>query len=359
MTPTQQAKKPAAGFRTMFWCALTPVLLAMLVAYPASLYLGAPVGGISRRGAWPERDYIWQQEPPAIALLDNHAALQDPDVVVIGDSFSLPNAWQSVVGNATGLRIKTYNNLNNHNCFLPWIERIADGLEGRAQAGNKLIIIESIEHQFMERFREPERCAQNSTFQVRPVVAGSLTWSRTSVHTQIDLARQFQTLWHMWQVYAYPTRNAGEWVINAPLKRADLFSNHKSDRLLYIDLDEQRLRWTAADMGQAAQVIKKTQDRLEAAGFQFQMLIIPDKLHAYEDELLTPLVAHPASDLARTLRQAGVHAPDVLTPLKRAIYQSKDLYMPNDDHLGTSGQTVLGRALIDAGAFNGLKAQTR
>jgi hypothetical protein len=46
------------AFHWMFWTARVPVLLAMMVAYPASSYLGAPVGGISRRGAWPERDYI-------------------------------------------------------------------------------------------------------------------------------------------------------------------------------------------------------------------------------------------------------------------------------------------------------------
>lgn len=359
MASTRKTENPAPGFRTMFWFALIPVLLAMLVAYPASLYLGAPVGGISRRGAWPERDYIWQQEPQAIELLENSAAIKDPDIVVIGDSFSVPNAWQSVVSRGTGLRVKTYNYLSNHNCFLPWIERIADGLEGRPQGGDKLIVIESIEHQFMERFQQPERCAADSTFRVRPVNAGAWTWSRASVHTQIDLARQFQTLRHMWQVYAHPQQKAGEWVINAPLKRADLFSNHKSDRLLYIDLDEQRLRWTRADMDQAAQVLKKAQDRLEAAGFRFALLIVPDKLHTYEDELLTPLPAHPASDLARSLRQAGVHAPDVLSPLKRAIYQAKDVYMPNDDHLGPAGQLALGRALIDSGVLRGMRAGTQ
>jgi hypothetical protein len=35
----------------------------------------------------------------------------------MGGSFSAPNAWQSVVAQRTGLRIKTYNYLNNHNCF--------------------------------------------------------------------------------------------------------------------------------------------------------------------------------------------------------------------------------------------------
>jgi len=343
----------------MFWFALLPVLLAMLVAYPASLYLGAPVGGISRRGAWPERDYIWQQEPQAIEVRENSAAIPNPDIVVIGDSFSVPNAWQSVVSRGTGLRVKTYNYLNNHNCFLPWIERIAAGLEGQAQGGSKLVVIESIEHQFMERFLEPERCAADSVFRVRPVGAGPWTWSRESRYTQVDLARQFQTLFHMWQVYAHPTQTAGEWVLNAPLKRADLFSNRKSDRLLYIDLDEQRLRWTQADMEQAARVLKKVQDRLEAAGFRFAMLIVPDKLHVYENELLTPLPAHPAADLAKSLRQAGVHAPDVLWPLKRAIYQSRDVYMPNDDHLGPAGQLALGQALIDAGVFQGMQAQTK
>ena len=338
----------------MLLAALVPVSLAMAIAYPAALYFGPPVGGISRRGAWPERDYIWQQQPEGIAVMENSAAIHDPAVVVIGDSFSLPNAWQSVVSSQTGLKIKTYNYLNNHDCFLSWVDRLVAGLEGKAQDGNRLVVIESIEHQFMQRFREPEHCAADSLFQVRKVNQGIWNFSRDSVHRQIDLARQFQTILHIAQVHFWPKQNSGEWVINAPLKRGDLFSNIRSDRLLYIDLDEARLQWTQADIAQAANVLKQVQSKLEAAGFRFTMLIVPDKLHVYEQELLNRLPAHPASDLARSLRQAGVNSVGVLAPLKNGIYQARDLYMPNDDHLGPQGHRVVAQALIDSGVFKGL-----
>jgi hypothetical protein len=342
----------------MLLAALLPVLLAMAIAYPASLYFGPPVGGISRRGAWPERDYIWQQEPQGIEVLENSDAIRNADVVVIGDSFSVPNAWQSVVSKETGLKFKTYNYFNNHDCFLPWIDRMVARLEGTAQGGNRMVVIETIEHQFMQRFKEPERCAADSLFQVRTIQQGVWNWSKSSVHTQIDLARQFQTLVHMWQVYYWPHKKAGEWVVNAPLKRADLFSNNKSERLLYIDLDEHRWRWTQADIDQAVSTLKKVQSKLEAAGFRFTMLIIPDKLHVYEDELLTPSPPHPAADLSASLRRGGVNSVDVLTPLKSGIYQARDLYMPNDDHLGPQGQRMLGRALVNAGVLSGMKQIT-
>lgn len=345
------------AFRVMFLAAFLPLLLVMAIAYPASLYFGPPVGGISRRGAWPERDYVQQEEPQGVPVLANDASIRNPDVVLIGDSFSMGNVWQSVVSVQTGLRFKTYNYLNNNNCFLPWIERIASGLEGTAQNGSRLVLIESIEHQFMQRIQTPERCAAGSLFQVRPVAAGVWNWQRSSVHTQIDIARQFQTLMHIGQVYVQPDQVAGEWVRSAPLKRADLFSNKTSNRLLYADVDEYRLQWTQADIDAAAQVLLGVQTRLEQAGFSFAMLIVPDKLHAYENELLTPLRAHVATDLARSLRQAGVHAPDVLTHLKASIYQSKDLYMPNDDHLGPSGQRALAQALLRAGVLAGVQGQ--
>ncbi len=345
------------AFRVMFLAAFLPLLLVMAVAYPASLYFGPPVGGISRRGAWPERDYVALQDSVGVPVLANDASIQAADVLVIGDSFSVGNVWQSVVAGQTALQFKTYNYFNNHNCFLPWIDRLVNGLEGSAQGGNRLVMIETIEHQFMDRIRDPERCAADSLIRVRPVAPGIWNWPKTSVHTQIDIARQFQTLLHMGQVYLYPDEVAGEWVRNAPLRRHDLFSNIRSDRLLYTDLDEWRLQWTQADINQAVSVLKDVQTRLQGAGFRFAMLIVPDKLHAYENELKKPLPAHVANDLAKSLRQAGIPAPDVLAPIKASIYQAKDIYMPNDDHLGPLGQIALGKALVQSGVFAGLRGQ--
>jgi hypothetical protein len=344
------------SFRLMFMAAFLPLVLVMAIAYPASLYFGPPVGGISRRGAWPERDYVAQLESPGIALQANDESIRNADVILIGDSFAVGNVWQSLVAAQNGLRFKTYNYLNNHNCFLPWVERLATGLEGFAQGGNRLVMIESIEHQFMERIKDPERCAPGSLFRVRPVGAGVWHWPKTSVHTQIDIARQFETLLHMGQVYWNPDQVSGEWVRNAPLQRDDLFSNYQSGRLLFADVDENRLHWTQSDIDQAAAVLKQVQERLQAAGFAFAMLIVPDKLHAYEGALKTPLRAHPASDLAKSLRQAGVNAPDVLAPLQANIYQAKDIYMPNDDHLGPEGHRALAHALLQSGVFTGVKA---
>lgn len=341
----------------MFLAAFLPLLLVMAIAYPASLYFGPPVGGISRRGAWPERDYVALQESVGVPVMANDASIQGADVLLIGDSFSVGNVWQSVVAEQNGLQFKTYNYFNNANCFLPWIDRLVQGLEGSAQGGNRLVMIETIEHQFMDRIKTPERCAADALIRVRPIGKGVWNWPKTSVHTQIDIARQFQTLLHMGQVYWNPDAVVGEWVRNAPLKRSDLFSNISSERLLYTDLDELRLQWTQADIDQAVVVLKDVQTRLQGAGFRFAMLIVPDKLHAYEYELKTPLAAHVAADLAKSLRQAGIPAPDVLAPIQASIYQAKDIYMPNDDHLGPNGQIAMGNALVRSGVFAGLRGQ--
>ncbi|MDD5478692.1 hypothetical protein [Rhodoferax sp.] len=344
-------------FRVMFVAAFVPLIVVMAIAYPASLYFGPPIGGISRRGAWPERDYVQQLTPEGIEVMANDNTIQVADVLVMGDSFSVGNVWQSVVASKTGLRFKTYNYKDNNNCFLPWIERLASGLEGYAKAGNRLVMIESIEHQFMERIRYPERCAADSLFRVRPIGQGVWHWPTSSVHTQIDIARQFQTLMHMAQVAAQPGKVAGEWVKSAPLKRGDLFSNIQSNRLLYADVDEYRLQWTQADIELAVATLKAVKTRLEAAGFQFAMLIVPDKLHAYEEELLNPLPSHAASDLAQSLRAAGVNAPDVLSVMKKSIYKAKDVYMPNDDHLGPNGHRALAQALVATGVFAGVQSR--
>ena len=273
----------------------------------------------------------------------NNAELKNPDVVVIGDSFSRPNAWQSVVTRDTGLVIKTYNYANNHNCYLPWMTQIGEGLEGN----DKLIVLQSIEHQFMDRFKEPEKCKDSSVFLVRPVSGGNnWVWPDKSSWKEIDLLRQFRTIAHQFQLWRAPHKVHGEWIRNAPLTNKSLFSNYRSDRLLYLDLDDQRLKWTQADIQQAAKNLKITQDYLKSKGFRFALLIVPDKVHVYEDALLHPWVAHPASNLTRSLNVLGVSTFEVIDHLKQSSLTNVDLYMPNDDHLGPAGQIQLAKAMM-------------
>lgn len=341
MNRSLPAESRRTGFRLMFWVIVVPVALLVAVAFVAAQLFGGPVKGLTRLGPWPESDYIWQKDQPGFALLPNNMAITDPDVVVIGDSFSMPNAWQSVVSQKTGLSIKTYNYLNNNNCFLPWIEQMASGMEGQG----KLIVVESIERLFMERFETPERCTVKSKFHISPVGKGFFSDSRSTGFTQIDLMRQLRTLNNMWQVHSNPMQPVGDWAVNVPLRRNDLFSNKRSDRLLYLKLDTLRHQWTPAQIGRAVVSLKTVQSHLEQAGFGFALMVIPDKLHVYEDDLLMPFGPHAATDLAKTLRQSGINAVDLLMPLKSRIYQDKDVYMPNDDHLGPVGQQILGDAV--------------
>jgi hypothetical protein len=327
---------------------ILPTICIVGTAYLASEYFGAPVGGLTRRGAWPERDYLWRAEQPALLLVANSQDLKNPDVVVIGDSFSLPNAWQSTVTNETGFKIKTYNYANNHNCYLPWIKKIGEDLEGQG----KLVIIESIEHQFMDRFRTPERCNDALVFNVPPATSGvNWQWSNQSLWQQIDVLRQFKTLLHQLQLFREPASVHGNWVLNAPLNTKKLFSNLRSDRLLYLDLDEQRRQWTESDIAQAAHNLKETQDYLLSKGLRFSLLVVPDKVHVYEDALTLPWASHPATDLPKSMRAAGVNAFSVLDYLKKSAPVHIDLYMPNDDHLSPAGQIQLGKAVSQDAIF--------
>lgn len=342
MTPSQAMQDKV--YRPFLWTVLLPVLAVCAVAFPAYLYYGAPIGGLTRIGFWPERDYVQRLEQSPIVLQENSKKIMNTDVLVIGDSFAFGNVWQSVAMQKSGLSFQTYGYPSGKDCFVDWVKKRTQ--MPVAQATQKIVIIETVERAFLWRMKELSRCDDHTDYPLVAVSTGT-KWGvgTTSAISDIDLMRQVQTIKNQAQLSMWPDRKLGGAARNVGLTSTKLFSNERSDRLLYLDHDENRLGWTQADINQAVQNVKTVQLDLASRGYRLIVLVVPDKVHVYEDALTEPWPQHVGSNVAKNLRTAGIEAPDLLGALKQATRTQQDVYLPNDTHTSEAGYRVIGEVV--------------
>lgn len=332
------------AYRPFLWTLLLPVLTVCAVAFPAYLYYGAPVGGLTRIGFWPERDYVQRLEQTPIVLVENSAKMAQVDILVIGDSFAFSNVWQSVASEKTGLIFQTHGYPNGKDCFVDWVKNRTQA--PAKQVAQKIVIVETVERAFLWRMKDFSRCDDRAEYPLIAAVAGA-RWSvgTTSVFNDIDLMRQMQTIKNQAQLAISPDDKLGGAARNALLINSKLFSNVRSDRLLYLDHDENRLGWTKMDIQQAVQNLKALQLDIASRGYRLIVLIVPDKVHVYEDALAKPWPLHAGTNVAKNLRDAGIDAPDLLGALKIATRTQQDVYLPNDTHTSEAGYRVIGETV--------------
>lgn len=335
------------AYRPFLWGILFPVAVVCALAFPAYLYYGAPVGGLTRIGFWPERDYLPRLVQAPIVLAENVKVMVNPDVLVIGDSFAFGNVWQSVAAEKTRLKIQTHGYPSGKDCFVDWIK--AQPQIKPSVKEKKWIVIETVERAFLWRMKNFQRCDDRVTYAFVPVAAGA-EWQMGTVSdfSEIDLMRQIKTLVNQTRLAFSPEKKLGDAARNVALKSDSYFSNQRSDRLLYLDHDEGRLGWTNDDVQAAVQNLKNLQQEVNAQGYQLMVLVVPDKLHVYEDVAREPVYAQAGADVSSALRQAGIASPDVLGAMKRLIAEQKDVYLPNDTHTSVVGYRAIGEVVAKA-----------
>lgn len=153
--PYKSFVKQAAPRRFVLAFAVTTALL-LVPAIAASLYFGPPAADLVRVGHLPQRDYAPQVELEPIQRIAAPAAGERTDVVLLGDSFSLSNTWQSELTRMTGNRVATWN-FNQVRCTGDWIGK---AIAGELRAGTKTVIVQSVERSFFRRFRDKPGCAK-------------------------------------------------------------------------------------------------------------------------------------------------------------------------------------------------------
>lgn len=295
------------------------------------------VGDLTRVGNHAEKDFGWTAPQPPIRVLANGPAMTDPDILVLGDSFSRSNFWQSVATAESRQRIQSFE-IARVGCIDNWL---AHALKHPTA---KTIVIESVERSFLSNFRDLPACA---TTQPKPFEIGAWT---TAAHQSAwppewHIARTFKVSLNTLAMQWRPTAILrDDQVVNAPIERSCArFSNRRADRLLYFSQDEEKYRWKQEELARAIANVLRMQKSAEQHGKKFVLMLVPDKLSAYYPCLpdAQKSALGKGQDLTAALIAAGIHTPDLLGAFRSNINRIEDLYRPNDTHVSEAGYILM------------------
>ena len=294
-------------------------------------------GDLTRVGLLPESEFGWQHKQPQ---LESQHFLQSPineaDVLVIGDSFSLSLVWQTIL---------TKNNLKVHTEHWDNIEGVCidfmDWLQ-RKQFKGKFIIFESIERGLVSNLdrsiscnavqyktnglsiAEGQRGAPPTFFDIHAKdYSGKLS---TGIRTQLNM---------MMYLLASLSDNfkamsiANDVRLNRVANGCDIFSHKSCNDSLFLSKDD------PAEIDQSAlEKIKRLNSRL--SGVIPIWAIVPNKSTSY---------LYSQKQFWNNLEQQ-TPAPNLLGMTEAAIKAKViDLYPANNTHFSTTGYLLMGEAI--------------
>ncbi len=317
-------------------------LLPVILLICAGAFIQPLSGDLTRLGHLSERDFGWNQAQPSLSVDLNRDGGQ-PDVLILGDSFSEKNVWQTVARQSSGLHFLTYQwqGLDDPACLKTWIQAVHE-----RHPQTRVLLIETVERQFIGRFSaaqkscpgalpEPVRIKRDHTLDRRPLFA---------VDTMLpDLKYAVQALRTTWQPFPKPMRSGA--TVIAPLMTGHLFSNRKSSTLLYYRDDDLKQHWSEADMARSINTLKDIQEFAQALGMTVSTMVVPDKSSVYGPFMKQPQFKHPPPNVWQALAQQDIRHVDLEKPLSRQAPLTQDLYLPDDTHMSTEGYVLIGQSL--------------
>lgn len=323
---------------TLIVVCLTIVVVA--TAYALSYFFEPIESDLTRMGAFSERDYGWNEAQPSVHIVPNSNAINNADIVVLGDSFSLGNVWQSVLSRNYGLTIQSYQYSDNP-CILGWVERVA------AQSSARTIVVETVEREFVGRLSNPTECLASTPMPFERS-SGDTGTHRRLTPVDFHIQHSYLTLLNTLRVLFAPSEALEGKAINVPIDSGCArFSNRKSGRMLYYVDDDEKLDWKPEEIAAAVKNVERMQRFAEKYKKHFVFIVVPDKSSVYRHCMQDPKASQrmKAPDVTSILRSKAIPAPDVLGALRTFAASQVDLYAPNNTHFGTRGYIILAKAV--------------
>ena len=335
---------PARRFAVLFLC----IILAWVVAVGAlTIWQQKVTGDLARVGGWSERDFGYHSSSPPFLTAANQEQ-GEADVAVLGDSFARSNIWQSILATSTGQKFRTWQFEDGLSCIRDWALKTT-----AANPSVRTVVIETVERAELVRAVDRYDCSPDrSSFHASQ--GAYLPMQRSYWPLTMDLDYVARTSLHEIRQFIWTGAEFRSEVVNLPLKRKGLFSNHESNRLLYLTDDEPPWRSSSAAYATAADNINDLNGELRQRGVRLVVIIVPDKSNVYRDEMIGGRLPPAKIDLAALLRSKGILSPDLLPAFRDRATHSVDFYLPDDTHLSLPGFEYLGNTLENFWERSGL-----
>lgn len=318
---------------------LSITIFAALLAYGALGYFYLPQasfeGDLTRMSMLPEKQFGWTRpQPPIEDGWLRQARMQDADVLVIGDSFSMSRVWQTVF-TREGLRVRTehWDNLQAVCAdVVPWLR--AQGFKGR------YVVLEVVERNLVRVAQKSAQCLQTQ-YRKKHDVDGPQPAPKSRFDPDLRghsgrMSVGLRTQLHAVEYEGKAERgDFREWQVTPEVRvmrvpdGCRLFSHRRCQDALFLTEDRpEDLPLTAL------QDMAAVRDRLN--DFITVWAVVPNKTTAY---------LHPDKrfwDQSETT----LHAPHLLRMVRQAIdVPTVDLYLGNNTHFSTEGYLLMGQAI--------------
>ncbi|MFZ2266851.1 MAG: hypothetical protein WAV95_04655 [Azonexus sp.] len=318
-------------------------IFAALLAYGAAGFHSLPLasfeGDLTRMGLVPERLFGWQQGQPAIEdKWLQQAAIEDADMLVIGDSFSVSRAWQSVL-TESGLKIRTEHWSNIRALcvdFAPWLR--ARGFNGR------LVVVESVERNLGEELRKSVACqsmnyrpdAKMDAPRKPPLTAFDTAGGDYSGKMSIGLRTRLNALryQHLSTAADFRSMELPNEVRLVRLPGAcKLFSHARCDDILF--LGKEQSAEASPDILPNMEILTK-----RLTGLTVIWAIVPNKSTVY---------LYPDNGKLWEAAEQRFLAPNLLRMSRQALERGTiDLFPANNTHFSTTGYLLMGEQMLRA-----------
>jgi predicted nuclease of predicted toxin-antitoxin system len=320
------------GIYTAGFAVLTALLIVTLLTPPPY-----PYGALTRIGRVSEYEFGWRSSPPPIpAEQVRSVPLDQADVMVIGDSFSMYYAWQSPLVGA-GYRVAgAHWDKIGPLCddFASWLRH--EGFKG------KLVLIESIERLLPERLDAARGCrSMRGSFVAMPAPGASP--SQPAPGFALNWESTLLTGLYTWRNTREIRRSNTEFVVDHP-KHGDMifaapvpdgcaqFSHRMCDKGLFLTDDRNNAELTAKD----ADFMHRFNTL--AAPLKVVWMVIPNKTTVYLDPGHAQAFVQRVNEL-----QVG---PDLFAMAQDMRRKMVDLYWSNDTHWSMQGQLYFGQRML-------------
>lgn len=318
-----------------------PVLLVVAIATSVSIFFEPISGDLVRIGRWAERDFGGLAAQPVLAIKMNGVATTSPDILVLGDSFSRGNYWQSEISTKLNKKILSFH-YDQVGCVNNWLQFALNDLSA------KTIIVEVVERNFLVHFRELNPCKKS-----KPIPFELLSTHTSPLRAKWPIAVDLEYAFMAGKNSLKMNSNMGNsirtgLVVNAPIKKTCAnFSNRRSDRMLYLTNDEIKLDWNKEDVDEAVSVILRIQALFQARDKKLVFVVVPDKSTVYQKCLLGGgLETEGLVNITDQLIAVGINTPNVLRAFKINSSNLVDLYRPDDTHLSENGFVLLANEIM-------------
>jgi len=332
------------------------VTVFFLVLVSLAFYMKPLEGNLTRLGGFLENNYemINKQQSFQNPLFKTAKSIREYDqyfdVVVLGDSFSRAYkiGWQNFLINWTGLSIITFDIKKT---------KFEDILGSRIFHNNppRLFIYESIEFEIW--LRNSVCLKSGTTINSQAINVNTIRTRPLGIKLEkerITSSSFVSRLEHLDQAANYIPKAISRTMLSLnytdvaelDLRVSDLFSNKKSDKLLFLKRYYKKSTVSEKNIFTSICSIKKRQNLVEANGStHFLFLPVPDKLSAYSKYLNDN--KYQNIGFVPKFANIGINMIRSDLAIQKAIAEGqKDIYLPNDTHWSAKGHALVAKRIF-------------